>query len=561
MHDSDHIPDEIAPNEPTLDAPGALTLSEDFSSESNGPRVNLVEGSGPGLSGEMSGVVRSRLTIASLTLFAAFAVFFLWWSWGILTDGVDSPAHWWLYGAQAMVTAMLGAMGVSMCRTCPVHPRLLRLKEALIFGLPAAFLVLLQSFAMPQSAAEHGVIPPPSTPWVILIFTYALFIPNTWKRAAPIIGAMALAPVVTTIALWQLVDVCHTVLNTQDGFFTELVLIMTIAAVSAVIGVHTIGTLRIEAFKAKQLGQYNLRHLIGVGGMGEVYLAEHRLLKRPCAIKLIRPDKTGHPKTLARFEREVKASAKLSHWNSIEIFDYGHAEDGTFYYVMEYLPGMNLQEIVNRFGPLQPERVIHLLTQVCDALSEAHAKGMVHRDIKPANIFAAYRGGLYDVAKLLDFGLVKPLESNLEEASLTQEGSITGSPLYMSPEQSTGESEPDARSDIYALGGVAYFLLTGRPPFDHGQPIKVLLAHAREIPASLRDLQGDIPGDLEAVVMKCLEKNPADRYQSVLDVRDDLIDCEAAGHWTRRLAQQWWEANGTVDERNVAAEPAATAQA
>jgi serine/threonine-protein kinase len=277
--------------------------------------------------------------------------------------------------------------------------------------------------------------------------------------------------------------------------------------------------------------------------MGEVYLAEHQMMKRPCAVKLIRPDKAGDPKILARFEREVRATAKLSHWNSVEIFDYGHADDGTFYYVMEYLPGMNLQELVTKHGPLPAERVIHLLTQTCDALSEAHEAGMMHRDIKPANIFAAQRGGLYDVAKLLDFGLVKPM-AKFDDAHLTQEGSITGSPLYMSPEQSTGDSESDARSDIYCLGAVGYFLLSGRPPFNYEQPIKVLLAHAREIPPSLSDLEDDIPADLEAVIMKCLEKEPSERYQNVLELRDALLNCESSGHWTRRVAQQWWKANG-----------------
>jgi serine/threonine-protein kinase len=168
---------------------------------------------------------------------------------------------------------------------------------------------------------------------------------------------------------------------------------------------------------------------------------------------------------------------------------------------------------------------------------------MMHRDIKPANVFAAQRGGLFDVAKLLDFGLVKPMAA-MEDAHLTQEGSITGSPLYMSPEQSTGDSEPDARSDIYCLGAVGYFLLGGRPPFNYDQPIKVLLAHARETPPSLSELNDDIPADLESVIMKCLEKDPADRYQNVLELRDALLNCESAGQWTRRAAHEWWLAIG-----------------
>jgi serine/threonine-protein kinase len=277
--------------------------------------------------------------------------------------------------------------------------------------------------------------------------------------------------------------------------------------------------------------------------MGEVYLAEHQLMKRPCAIKLIRPERAGDAKVLARFEREVRASAKLTHWNSIEIFDYGRADDGTFYYVMEYLPGLNLEELVRRHGPLPPERAIHLLTQTCDALAEAHAQGLIHRDIKPANIFAAERGGIFDVAKLLDFGLAKPIVADGAGAEVTQEGTITGSPLYMSPEQATGDTEPDARSDVYSLGGVAYFLLTGRPPFDGQQPIKVIIAHAHEPVVPPSDLRGDVPADLEAVVLRCLAKNPDDRFQSASELAAALSECEASGQWNRTSARQWWQAH------------------
>jgi serine/threonine-protein kinase len=546
------LPDEIAPNDATLDAPPQSTLSDPASDGSNGsgPRVHIVEGSGPGLSCEMRSALRGRLRIAALVLYAGFTAFWLWWTIEIVTMGIDSPAFWPLYVAQIGVGIVLGVFGLTLCRKCEISTVSLRTQEMIIFGLPAAFFLLAQVVKMPVCAELYGFVHTPAIPWLMLIFTYAMFIPNNWQRAAAVIGTMAATPIFVTVVLWYFVPVCHSAMADHEGFFVELTITMGLAAAASVIGVHTIGTLRVEAFKARQLGQYNLRHLIGAGGMGEVYLAEHKLLKRPCAIKLIRPDKAGDPKILARFEREVRATAKLSHWNSVEIFDYGHAEDGTFYYVMEYLPGMNLQELVARHGPLPPERVIHLLTQTCDALGEAHESGMLHRDIKPANIFAAQRGGLYDVAKLLDFGLVKPM-ARFDDAHLTQEGSITGSPLYMSPEQSTGDSEPDARSDIYCLGAVGYFLLSGRPPFNYEQPIKVLLAHAREVPPSLSELQGDVPSDLEAVVMKCLEKDPADRYQNVLELRDALLNCESAGHWTRRVAQSWWQANSRLPENST----------
>jgi eukaryotic-like serine/threonine-protein kinase len=277
--------------------------------------------------------------------------------------------------------------------------------------------------------------------------------------------------------------------------------------------------------------------------MGDVYLAEHRMMKRPCAIKVIHPSKADDPQALARFEREVHATAQLSHWNSIEIFDYGRAEDGTFYYVMEYLPGLSLSQLVERHGPLSPARVVYLLTQVCDALAEAHAAGLIHRDIKPGNIFSAVRGGQYDVAKLLDFGLAKPLIAGGDSrVQLTQTGSITGSPLYMSPEQALGDSEPDARSDVYSLGAVAYFLLTGMPPFTSDQPLKVIIAHISKevVPPSL--LRSDIPADVEAIVLRCLAKAPDDRFQDVASLAQTFAQSSVAGQWDRDQAADWWQA-------------------
>jgi serine/threonine-protein kinase len=348
---------------------------------------------------------------------------------------------------------------------------------------------------------------------------------------------MVAAPVILTAVLWS--HSCHITLADNSSLVAHVVLSMIISGTVAVVGVHTINTLRHEAFRAKQLGQYRLRQQIGSGGMGEVYLGEHLLMKRPCAIKLIRPEKAGDPKVLARFEREVRATAKLSHWNNIDVFDYGRTEDGTFYYVMEFLPGLNLLDLVERYGPLPPARVIYLLRQTCEALQEAHGVGLIHRDIKPANIFAAHRGGKYDVVKLLDFGLAKP-HADAQTPDITQEGTITGSPLYMSPEQATGEIEPDARSDIYSLGTVAYFLLAGRPPFDSSRAIQVLIALAHEPPTPLTDLRPEIPVDLADVIMRCLAKNPEDRYQDVAALEQALQACESADDWDEDRASQWW---------------------
>ncbi len=207
---------------------------------------------------------------------------------------------------------------------------------------------------------------------------------------------------------------------------------------------------------------------------------------------------------------------------------------------MEYLPGLSVLDLVDRYGPLTPERAVHLLEQTCDALSEAHAIGLIHRDVKPGNIFAAQRGGVYDVAKLLDFGLVKPANEP-DSLELTQDGLITGSPLYMSPEQASASSEPDARSDIYALGAVAYFMLTGRPPFNAEKAMQVLLAHMNEPVVGLSHWRPDVPEDLERVVMRCLAKRPEERYQDAVSLREALLACQSAGTWTREDAAHWWQ--------------------
>ena len=321
---------------------------------------------------------------------------------------------------------------------------------------------------------------------------------------------------------------------------------MVLTAIVGIRGVYTINRLRREAFEARQLGQYKLKRLLGAGGMGEVHLAEHQLMKRPVAIKLIKPGKAADPVSLARFEREVRATAQLSHWNTIEIFDYGHTDDGTFYYVMEYLPGKSLADFVAEHGPLAPSRVVWLLEQTCEALAEAHSLGLIHRDIKPGNIFAAERGGVFDVAKLLDFGLAKPATSS-GDMNLTQEGSITGSPLFMAPEQATGDGAPDARSDIYALGAVGYYLLTGHPPFEADNPVKVLLAHAQQTVKPLSQWQPGIPADLERIILRCLAKNRDDRFPDVNSLAVALRNSSLHGGWTREDAHRWWTTNGGVD--------------
>jgi serine/threonine-protein kinase len=318
---------------------------------------------------------------------------------------------------------------------------------------------------------------------------------------------------------------------------------VVLGSAASLYGTHIINALRVEAFQARRMGQYHLKQRLGAGGMGEVYLAEHSLLKRPCAIKIIRPGSQADPQALARFEREVRATARLSHWNTVSVFDYGHTDDGTFYYVMEYLPGSNLADLVKRHGPLPAARAIHLLRQTCRALHEAHAAGLIHRDIKPANLFAARQGGVCDIAKLLDFGLVKqaadkPADQNSPGAALS------GSPLYMAPEQAGFAGTPDRRSDIYSLGATAYFLVTGKPPFEGGNLTQVILAHARENVVPPSQVDSRVPADQEQVIVKCLAKNPADRFPDASSLERALAACRDADRWSDADAERWWNEAG-----------------
>jgi serine/threonine-protein kinase len=493
----------------------------------------IVAGSGPHLSQETIPLLRQRLGGAALMLLIGFALFLVRHLVGVYAgERLDRV----LLACHFLVTLTLAACFFGLRSGLPLSGPQLRLAELLVFGLPAAFFLLLQRYTLLQDAAR-GTFSAPSPFWLLLIFTHALFIPNCWRRSAVIVGGMALAPLCLMaggVAVYPHVAACATGVEVLQH-----ALVMLIAAVAAVFGAQTMSNLRQKAFEARQLGQYRLVSQIGVGGMGEVYLAEHCMLKRPCALKLIRPERAGDAQVLARFEREVRAMARLSHWNIVEVFDYGRTEDGTFFYVMEYLPGASLEELLQSDGPLPAERVIFLLRQACRGLREAHASGMIHRDIKPGNIFAACRGGMHDVVKLLDFGLVKQVAES-SSARITQEGAISGTPLFMSPEQASGADPVDERSDIYSLGAVAYALATGKPPFERRSALEVLIAHARDRVVPPSDIWPEVPADLESVILRCLAKNPDDRFQSVEQLEQALGLCAAADRWNEERAAEWW---------------------
>ena len=312
------------------------------------------------------------------------------------------------------------------------------------------------------------------------------------------------------------------------------------AATCAAAGAHVVYGLRAQVREAAQLGQYTLLEKIGEGGMGAVYRAKHALLRRETAVKLLPPDRAS-PEDLARFEREVQHTSQLRHPNTIAIYDFGHTVDGVFYYAMEYVGGIDLEQLVEQDGAQPAARVVHVLQQVLGALEEAHGAGLMHRDVKPANVLLCFRAGLGDVAKVVDFGLVKEVGPGAE-ASATSEHVIAGTPLYLAPESIRDPARVDARADLYALGAVGYYLLTARSVFEASSVIDVLAKHLNEAPAppSTR-IAAEVPDDLESVILRCLEKDPAARPQTAREVKELLGRCRSAGEWTERDAATWWD--------------------
>lgn len=511
--------------------------------------VVWASGSDPKQSGLTNSLRRARIGSAALFLVVTLVI--------LLTRDAFSGLRG-LLTLQCTIIGCIGGLLVILWGRFPLSSRGVRVAEFLVFGLAAAYLSARQYELMQRGFTTHNgqhawVVSAAKTTTIgtiLLTFAYGMFIPNTWRRAAVVVSAMVALPLATLLLLWVNDPEAFRILRHFADWprVSEDLSTMLIAAGLSVYGTHVINRLRNEAFEARQLNQYKLGRRLGDGGMGEVYLAEHQLLKRPSALKLIRPANAGDPISLARFEREVTATARLSHPNTVEIYDYGRTANGTFFYVMEYLRGMSLDDLVKRHGPMPPGRVVYLLNQVCGALSEAHGAGLIHRDVKPANIFSCYRGGRYDVAKLLDFGLVTApeMEAGGEPA---REGVVRGTPLYMAPEQITGSKALDHRCDLYALGAVAYMLLTGRPPFEGNDSLRVMTAQVRDLVTPPRKHRPETPEDLERVVLRCLAKSPDERYPDAESLAQALAACGVWKEWSAAKAALWW--------RSV--EPAATA--
>ncbi|UJR78224.1 Serine/threonine-protein kinase PknB [Sandaracinus amylolyticus] len=368
-----------------------------------------------------------------------------------------------------------------------------------------------------------------------LLFVRSAIVPSDTTRTG-VLGVIVCIPIVLSTYL----------VHTQPGrpadwpppaLFVAGTLVWAFAAIKASSVVsHVIYGLHRQVREALTLGQYTLEEKIGEGGMGVVYRARHALMRRPTAIKLLRAERG--PQAIARFEREVQMTSRLTHPNTIAIYDYGHTPDGIFYYVMEHLDGFDLEHVVRAEGPMHPGRVVHVLRQAAEALGEAHALGLIHRDVKPGNLLLCERGGRPDFVKVLDFGLVREIDGGAPAFSQTE--ALQGTPLYMSPEQIREPHAIDGRSDVYSLGAVAYFLLTGEPVFEGKNVVEVCGHHLHSHPVRPSVRVGrPLPEKLEALVMRCLEKDPAARPSSAAALIELLEACDVP-EWTDADARQWW---------------------
>ncbi|ADE14408.1 Serine/threonine protein kinase-related protein [Nitrosococcus halophilus Nc 4] len=364
-------------------------------------------------------------------------------------------------------------------------------------------------------------------------------------RGVPVIGAWNWLPeygfgVTTEVDMEEAFYPLYILRYTFWGLFALL------SASAVVIFIFTVIVARLErqarqaALQAKRLGQYTLEEKVGTGGIGVVYRGHHSMLRRPTAIKLLDIERTTN-ETIARFEREVQLTSRLNHPNTVAVYDYGRTPEGVFYYAMEFLEGINLDTLVKRYGPQPEGRAIKILEQICGSLIEAHGIGLIHRDIKPANIILSQRGGMSDVVKLLDFGLVKALDAG-KQSALTAADTLTGTPLYVSPEGIAHPERVDVRSDLYAVGAVGYYLLTGKPVFDGKSVVEICMHQVHTPPVSLSERLGKpVSEDLERVIMKCLKKDPEQRPQNAKELLLALRQCKAAGSWSDEDAAQWWK--------------------
>jgi eukaryotic-like serine/threonine-protein kinase len=370
--------------------------------------------------------------------------------------------------------------------------------------------------------------------------------PSRDYRGVPIVGAWRWLPelgfgVATQIDANEAYRPLRVLQLIFISLFLLLVLCSVIMFVFSYANVASRKRLNEAELKLKQLGQYTLEEKIGAGGMGVVYRARHALMRRETAVKLLMPDRAD-AMAIERFEREVCLTCQLTHPNTIQVYDYGHTPDGIFYYAMEYLRGLNLHQLVARFGPQTEGRAAHILAQVCDSLAEAHASGLVHRDIKPGNVFLCERGGVADSVKVLDFGLVRQYGKEAEKpAASTAEESFEGTPLFMAPEAIQDASRSDPRSDIYAVGALGYFLVTGKFVFEARSAKEIYNQQQATTAAPLsKRTTALISPQFEKAISRCLERNPDGRPQTAGELRRLFLSSPLLAQWQPEDRAAWW---------------------
>jgi eukaryotic-like serine/threonine-protein kinase len=468
------------------------------------------------------------------------------WTLGVFIDTVMAPRIWNM--PISMRSVSLELMGIAAAALVVWYVRYCGHSPQTKTNVSLGYLVFN---GMGVAVLNTWIVPPVQVPvihlsWVTVgILVFSMISPASPRKmltTALITASMdPLALLIAYLTGAPVVSLPQAIVRSLPNYSCALI---------AMLPSHVLQRMGRRLREAQDLGSYHLVELLGKGGMGEVWRAEHNLLARDAAIKLVRPEVLGARNdaeatvVLRRFEREAQATAQLSSPHTIQLFDFGITQDGTFYYVMELLAGRDLESLVREFGPVPPNRAIFLLRQVCHSLADAHARGLVHRDIKPANVYVCRMGLEYDFVKVLDFGLVKLKHNTGMETLVTADHTTTGTPAYMAPEVILGEAEVDRRADVYALGCVAYYLLTGQLVFEADTSMKMLLQHlhAQPLPPSQRT-EVPIPRELDELVLACLDKNPDKRPQNAEELFHMACGCRACGEWNQAEAAEWWGAH------------------
>ena len=522
------------------------------------PPLRLPGISRPGLSEDLLREASQRLQVSALVGIALWAISFVLETW-ILPFIRGEPPHYSRTPHILCLTGVLFSLGVYfVARRGSLSPqRLLDLGLFYFLGATSALVGRLNA----NDYLQDGQLIVHSPTWIcILILIGPIMVPNTPRRVlVASMFAATMDPLFFYGAVWWKSQTLLPLVNILFWWPNYA------CAALAVLPARLLERLNRRVQRARELGSYQLVELIGHGGMGEVWKAQHQMLARPAAIKIIRPAALGGEfsaacDTLRRFEREAQATAALQSPHTIEIFDFGIERDGSFYYVMELLHGFDLDTLVRRFGPLPSERVVQLLVQACHSLEDAHQNHLVHRDVKPANIFTCRKGQDFDFLKLLDFGLVKTGGTTVDALSLaTLQGTAPGTPGFMAPEQLLGEKDVDHRVDLYALGCVGYWLLTGKLVFEAETTMKMLVAHVQEAPVPpSRKSELPISSDLENVLLACLEKKPDRRPASARELSQQLRASRTDAPWDEERARAWWSKHAPEIASGTTARPSLT---